>query len=137
MKIRELRKEDIKKVGEIFQAITKKRTSKKWQKNLLEYIGKESFVAIENKEVIGFIIAEIKTSFGLEESGWIELIGISPKYMGRGIGKRLAKKLIEEFKKKGVKEVFTAVKWDSSDLLAFFKNLKFKRSDFINLERGL
>lgn len=137
MQIRELRKEDIKQISEIFQAITKKKTSEKWQKKIFDSIGKESFVALENKEVVGFIIAEIKTSFGLEESGWIELIGISPKFMGKGIGKKLAKKVFNEFKKKGVKDVFTAVKWDSSDLLAFFKNLNFKRSDFINLERQI
>ena len=57
--------------------------------------------------------------------------------MGQGIGKKLGRKLLGDFKRRGIKQVFTAVPWDSSDLLAFFKSLGFERSEFINLQRRL
>jgi L-amino acid N-acyltransferase YncA len=57
--------------------------------------------------------------------------------MGIGIGKTLGEALIKIFKKEGIKEIYTSVKWDSGDLIAFFKSIGFDKSSFINLERGL
>ena len=37
-------------------------------------------------------------------------------------------------KEEGLKEVFTTVRWDSSDLIAFFKSIGFDKSKFINLK---
>ncbi|MEW5760309.1 MAG: GNAT family N-acetyltransferase, partial [Candidatus Thermoplasmatota archaeon] len=65
----------------------------------------------------------------------IEILGVEPDYMGRGIGRKLGKAILKIFKDNGIKIVYTAVRWDSGDLLSFFKNLGFERSDFINLER--
>ena len=89
---------------------------------------------IENK-VAGFIIGCIKEwGFGLERSGWIEMIEVDPKLMGKGIGKTLGEALIHYFKDLGITELYTTVKWDSGDLIAFFKSIGFDKSSFINLE---
>lgn len=94
-------------------------------------------VEIDNK-VAGFIIGGIKKwSFGLEKSGWIEMIEVDPKLMGRGIGMTLGKSLIRYFNKKEIGEVYTSVKWDSADLISFFKSVGFDKSNFINLEYKL
>ena len=83
-------------------------------------------VAETEDKVVGFIIGEIKEwGFGLERSGWIEMIEVDPKHMGGGIGKALGEDLIKHFKEKGIKEVYTSVKWDSADLIAFFKTIGF------------
>lgn len=92
-------------------------------------------VAETEDKVAGFIIGEIKEwGFGLERSGWIEMIEVDPKHMGGGIGKALGEDLIKHFKEKGIKEVYTSVKWDSADLIAFFKSVGFDKSSFINLK---
>jgi ribosomal protein S18 acetylase RimI-like enzyme len=92
-------------------------------------------VAIIDNNVAGFIIGGIKEwGFGVEHSGWIEMIEVDPKQMGKGIGKTLAEALINFFKNEGIKEVYTSVKWDSGDLIAFFKSVGFDKSSFINLE---
>jgi len=92
-------------------------------------------VAETEDRVAGFIIGEIKEwGFGLERSGWIEMIEVDPKHMGGGIGKALGEDLIKHFKEKGIKEVYTSVKWDSADLIAFFKSVGFDKSSFINLK---
>ena len=96
---------------------------------------KTCLVAIYNDNVAGFIIGGIKEwGFGVERSGWIEMIEVDPKFMGTGIGKKLGEYLIETFKKEGIEEVYTSVKWDSGDLISFFKSIGFDKSGFINLE---
>jgi len=95
---------------------------------------KTCLVAEKNNKVAGFIIGCIKEwGFGLERSGWIEMIEVDPKLMGRGIGKTLGEALIKYFKDEGIKEVYTSVKWDSGDLIEFFKSIGFDKSSFINL----
>jgi len=61
------------------------------------------------------------------------MLGVDPKLMGQGIGKRLAEEIFRVYKEKGVTEVFTSVRWDATDILSFFKTLGFERSNFINL----
>ena len=87
-------------------------------------------------KVVGFIITYILFGgFGLEKSAWIGLFGVEPKYMGSGIGKSMAKEVFGELRRMNIKNVFTSVKWDSVDILSFFKSLGFDRCDFINLKK--
>jgi len=64
-------------------------------------------------------------------------MGVEPKYMGKQIGARLAREIFEFYKAQGVTNLYTAVQWDATDLVSFFKTLGFHRSDFINLEKSL
>jgi ribosomal protein S18 acetylase RimI-like enzyme len=57
--------------------------------------------------------------------------------MGVGIGRALAEKLFEFFKKKGIRDIYTAVRWDAGDMLSFFKAIGLDRSTFINLIKHL
>jgi N-acetylglutamate synthase-like GNAT family acetyltransferase len=106
--------------------------------SFIEKSSKTCLVAeIENK-VAGFIIGFIKKwGFGLEKSGWIEMIEVDPKLMGKGIGKKLGAALINQFRDEEIKEIYTTVKWDSGDLIAFFKSIGFQKSDFINLKNKI
>lgn len=97
-----------------------------------------SFVAELDGNVVGYMIAYIiYGGFGLEKSAWVGLFGVDPRYMGRGIGKMMAREVFKEFRKIGIRNVFTSVKWDSTDLLSFFKSVGFGRCDFIDLEKVL
>jgi len=96
---------------------------------------KTCIVVEKDNKVAGFIVGCIKEwGFGVEGSGWIEMIEVDPKLMGRGIGKTLGGALLSYFKDEGINEVYTSVKWDSGDLIAFFKSIGFDKSSFINLE---
>ncbi|KKK52214.1 hypothetical protein LCGC14_3107180 [marine sediment metagenome] len=75
--------------------------------------------------------------FGIEKSAWIATLGVNPEFMGQGIGERLSKEIFQYYKKEGIKTVYTSVRWDSTDLLSFFKTLGFDRSNFINLRKSL
>ncbi len=139
--IREMTARDIPHIRKIQETITKKKVPKRWLKDLRHHITnnrKESLVAVYDKDVAGFLIGNIKTmEYGLEKAGWIVALGVDPKYMGSGVGKAMGIKLISHFKSEGCKSVYTSVKWDWTDLLAFFKSIGFRRSEFINLERRI
>ncbi|HDR16892.1 MAG TPA: GNAT family N-acetyltransferase [Desulfobacteraceae bacterium] len=97
-----------------------------------------NLVAEVDGEIIGFMISYIfDGGFGLERSAWIATLGVSPACMGKGVGTLLARELMSIYRRRSVKHLFTAVRWDSVDLLSFFKTLGFDRSDFINLGKKL
>jgi ribosomal protein S18 acetylase RimI-like enzyme len=132
---------DIPWIIDIQESIVQKKISRAWIESIEAHLKKQDvigFIAFRNGEVLGFIIGEIKgTGFGIGQSGWIVVIDVNSRYMGGGIGKALAKKLFEYFKKKGIQDIYTAVRWDAVDMLSFFKSIGFDRSDFINLGKHL
>ena len=139
--IRRLGKQDLTDISKILKALTEKRGTIDYQRAVEEEVknrDRVSFVAELDSKVVGFLITYILYGgFGLEKSAWIGLFGVDPKYMGQGIGKRMAQEVFKEFKKMGVQNIYSSVKWDSTDLLSFFKSLGFDRSDFVNLEKTL
>ncbi|UCG65427.1 MAG: GNAT family N-acetyltransferase [Deltaproteobacteria bacterium] len=139
--IRRLGKQDLADISKILKAITEKRGIIDYRRAVEEEVknkNRVSFVAELDSNVVGFLITYILYGgFGLEKSAWIGLFGVDPKYMGQGIGKKMAQEVFKEFKKMDVRNVYSSVKWDSTDLLSFFKSLGFDRSDFVNLEKTL
>jgi ribosomal protein S18 acetylase RimI-like enzyme len=137
LKTRKIRSEDVPQIIAIQEALIKKRVSRRWVQMVEEHLQKHEgvgFIASREGQVIGFIIGEVKgEGFGLEQSGWIEVVGVLPSQMGIGIGQALAERLFDFFKKRRVRDVYTAVRWDAVDMLSFFKSLGFDRSTFINL----
>ncbi|HIC85565.1 MAG TPA: GNAT family N-acetyltransferase, partial [Desulfobacterales bacterium] len=92
---------------------------------------------VEGK-VVGYMITYvIYGGFGIEKSAWIATLGVDPRFMGQGIGRRLFQKIMEVYREKKVEYIFTSVRWDAADLLSFFKTLGFDRSSFINLRKKL
>ena len=141
IKIRRIRAEDVSEIGAIQESILQKKVSKKWIQIVVDHLKKQEgigFVALKDGQVVGFIIGEIKgEGFGLEQSGWIEVVGVHPRQMGVGIGRILAEKLFSFFKKEGIHDIHTSVRWDAGDMLSFFKTIGFDRSPFINLRKHL
>ena len=137
--IRNLEVRDSEDISRIQEAITKEPSAIDYHKIVKEEVKKDNrvnVVAELDGKVVGFIITYILYGgFGLQKSAWIGLFGVEPKYMGSGIGKRMAKEVFDELTKINIKNIFTSVKWDSVDLLSFFKSLGFDRCNFINLKK--
>jgi ribosomal protein S18 acetylase RimI-like enzyme len=88
--------------------------------------------------LVGFMISYILTGgFGMAQSAWIPTLGVSPDQMGQGIGAALAHEIFSFYRSRGIENVYTSVRWDSTDMLSFFKTLGFDRSNFINLRKVL
>jgi len=132
-----MKETDAKAIGRIDAAIEKRPTLLDFEQIVAEEVTRKvdaSYVAEIKGKVVGFMISYITYgNFGADRCAWIAMFGVDPKWMGQGIGKRLAEKIFKVYKEKGVTEVFTSVKWDATDILSFFKTLGFERSNFINL----
>jgi ribosomal protein S18 acetylase RimI-like enzyme len=139
--VRRLRKEDAGDVARINAAITKTPPRLDFERIVGEEVEREtdaSFVALIDSKVVGFMISYITLgNFGADHCAWIAMFGVDPKYMGQGIGIRLTEEVFNFYKEKGIVEIYTSVRWDSTDILSFFKTLGFERSDFINLRKIL
>ncbi len=139
--IRPMRPEDSEEISRIYGEITKKPVEADFARLIQAHAqGKDSacFVAELDGRVVGFMISYILTlGFGIEKSAWIATMGVHPRYMGQGIGARLAAEIFKSYEAQGITRVYTSVRWDSTDLLSFFRTLDFERSDFINLTKKL
>ncbi|HYQ60887.1 MAG TPA: N-acetyltransferase [Desulfatiglandales bacterium] len=139
--IRKMRKADADEVSRIDAAITKAPSRINFKPIVAEAAKKNSnasLIAEIRGKVVGFMISIITAGiFGTEKVAWISMFGVDPKHMGQEIGKSLAKEIFNYYEEKGVKKIYTSVRWDSTDLLSFFKALGFERSNFINLRKDL
>jgi GNAT superfamily N-acetyltransferase len=139
VKVRKIRKEDTPQIAKIARAIDRTAPAVDFKRILdprLRTSSDANFVAEVDGRVVGYMIGTVSSgSFGADKCAWIVLFGVDPKFMGQGIGKKLAEGIFEFYRKRGIKHVLTTVKWDSTDILSFFKTLGFDRSEFINLHK--
>jgi ribosomal protein S18 acetylase RimI-like enzyme len=139
--IRKLKKEDAREVDRINAVITKERAKDKFKRmveELAQSAGNMSYVAEYQGKVVGYMITYLLYGgFGIAKSAWIATLGVEPKFMGQGIGKALANEIFRLYSEKNIKNIYTTVRWDSTDMLSFFKTLGFERSNFINLRREI
>ncbi len=139
--IRRLRPEDADQIGRIYSAITQKPVPPDFKRIIEEHAQKEEsacFVAEYQGMVVGYMISHSPSGgFGIEESAWITMLGVSPKFMGQGIGKQMAQEIFKFYKAKGIRNIHTTVRWYYGDLMSFFKTLGFDKSDFVNLHKVL
>ena len=137
--IRRLKIEDAEVIGQIYAAITRRPVEPDFKSVVEEHAQSDEeacFVAEHQGKVVGFMISYILTAgFGEAKSAWIATLGVDPNFMGQGIGASLAQKIFKIHKAAGIENVYTTVRWDSTDLLSFFKTLGFDRSKFINLRK--
>jgi ribosomal protein S18 acetylase RimI-like enzyme len=137
--IRRVKKEDSKDIARIYASIVKRYEEIDFDRLIREQVRNTdmaNFVAELKGNVVGFIISyTLSGGFGIDKSAWIAMVGVDPRSMGKGIGKSMAEELFKFYKDKGIHNIYTSVRWDSTDLLTFFKTLKFDRSDFINLRK--
>jgi predicted N-acetyltransferase YhbS len=139
--IRKLKAKDAEDISRIYAAITQTPVKDDFIQIITGQVNRKedaSFVAELDGSIVGYMISiVISGGFGIKKSTWISNMGVNPKFMGQGIGESLAKKIFEFSREKGIKDIYTSVRWDSPDLLSFFKTLGFDRSNFINLRKIL
>jgi predicted N-acetyltransferase YhbS len=139
--IRNLKTDDWQAISKIYAAITQEKVQDDFRRIVRDRAEKEevsSFVAELEGRVVGYMISHILPGgFGIKKSIWITMLGVNPKFMGQGIGERMAREVFKFSKEKQINQIYTSVRWDSTDLLSFFKTLEFDRSNFINLTKTL
>jgi len=137
LRIRKIEMGDAEAIRRIQEAITKSPVTTDFGQIIRDQKqeGRDaSFVAELDGKIVGYMISyTVYAGFGLDKSAWIATLGVDPRFMGQGIGRQLAEAVFHAYREMGVRHILTSVRWDSADLLSFFKTLGFDRSDFINL----
>ena len=139
MKIRPLKKGDLKTIIEIDEKVLGENRRDYWKRKFSlmdDKASKVSLVAEMEGKVVGFILGDVSGwEFGVPDTvGWIDTIGIDPAYQKRRLATALANEMINKLRALGVRTIYTLVNWDNWDLLQFFHAMGFSRGDMINLE---
>lgn len=94
-------------------------------------------VAEKGGEVVGFVLGDVQAwQFGIPRCGRIVAIGIRPDHRREGTASRLARELLEAFRKMGLPIVQCPVR--SKDPLGdFFMSLGFESTSWITLEKRI
>ncbi len=138
--VRKMKDSDIDSIVSLDKSISGVLRPEMWKSEIMHYLNNNSIslVAEIQKQVVGFMIGTVHPwLFGIENGGWIEVLGVHPEHTAKGVGKKLGNTLFEVFKVQGVHIVYTCVEWTSSDLLEFFRTLEMTKSNFITLMKEL
>ena len=128
MKIRKATKKDFKEIAEILikesskKPYNEKYTFKKAIKEINELFKKDLYVAVNEKEVIGFIASNITLSS--KKKAYISELWLRPNYQRKGIGKTLVKFIEDKYKKKGL-NIIRLVAKRNAGAFKFYKKLKY------------
>lgn len=89
--------------------------------------------------LVGFLLADIRPwEFGERAHvGWIISVGIEKAHQGKGLGKLLADRVLDQFQRLGVGRIQTIVSPETAELEPFFQAMGFKetRSRVLALDR--
>jgi ribosomal protein S18 acetylase RimI-like enzyme len=94
-----------------------------------QYLNWIGFIAEENNEIIGFAIGRIKEKDHkvIDKEGYLEEFFVTEQMRGKGIGKKLFDKIVEEFKREGCKSIGTDAYATNTKALKYYRKLGFKQ----------
>ena len=128
IQVRSLTLRDTQRVLEIDASISKTPV-KEGDNDLWRLIAETTtcFGATEGGKLIGFVLADIRPwEFGQRAHvGWIISLGVERAFQGKGVGKLLGERVIEQFERLGVTRAQTIVAPETAELEPFFKALGF------------
>lgn len=138
VRLRVLTMKDLNTVADIDESLLGTRRESYWETRLekAEKSGVPSLAAEVNGKVVGFILGSPSSwEHGIPENiAWIDTIGVTKEWQGKGVSQLLFKEIYTMFKKVGVDTIYVFVNWKQWDLLKFFDKMGFKPGDMINLE---
>lgn len=138
-RIRALTLKDTDRVLEIDAAVTKTPV-KSGDNDLWRLVAETTtcFGAEVDGKLEGFVLADIRPwEFGRRAHvGWVIALGVTPDAQGKGLGKLLGERVLDQFQRLGVTRVQTLVEPETAELEPFFKSLGFQVSPAKLLVRG-
>jgi ribosomal protein S18 acetylase RimI-like enzyme len=97
-----------------------------------------SLVAETDGRLVGFLLGWVgESEFGIAgATGWIDLIGLDPRYRGLGVGRALVDRFVTSGRElRAVHKVATLIDLTQADVREFFVHLGFRHGPMIQLEK--
>ncbi len=83
----------------------------------------------------GFLVGDIRgAEYGTEVGGWIDMMGVMPRYQSKGIGRMLVEAFCDECQNRGVK-VRVVVVGDDKRLVKFWTSVGFQKGSLVSYEK--
>jgi ribosomal protein S18 acetylase RimI-like enzyme len=138
--IRNMTDNDMAAIVEIDKKIVGKDRVTSWPQKVSShfktYYPPLSFVAEADRRVVGFIIGVVMgAEYALPLSGWINIIGVDPKYEGRGVGGVLLESFIRACQQRGIKARLM-VRQKDERLKKMLLSLGFQQGDLVDFVKG-
>ncbi|MBW2022444.1 MAG: N-acetyltransferase [Deltaproteobacteria bacterium] len=145
IKIRLMREEDFDAIVAIDEKILGKSRKEYYEAKFEKLFGSKDYVPAslvaekDDGTVVGFVMGELYIGeYGIfQEEATLDTIGVDPDYQNMGIGRRLIDEFVDHLRDMGVKNIYTLVDWNDSEMIRFFSSNKFSPSKTINLERTI
>lgn len=139
VKIREMTEADLPKVKEVDRALVGSERALSWplrvEAHWWVYRPLLNFVAEIDGEVVGFLLGDIRgAEYGTDISGWIDMMGIAPRYQRRGIAKMLVDAFYKECLKNKVK-TRVIIREDDKRLVGFWTAVGFQKGKLVSYEK--
>jgi GNAT superfamily N-acetyltransferase len=97
-----------------------------------------SLVAETDGRLVGFLFGWIgESEFGIAvKTGWIDLIGIDPRYRGLGVGRALVDRFVASGRElRALNKVATLVDLAQADVREFFLGLGLRHGPMVQMEK--
>jgi len=139
IKIRKMTEADLQIVKEIDKELVGPHRSISWplriEAHFWVYRGLPNFVAEVEGGVAGFLVGDIRgAEYGTEVGGWIDMMGVMPRYQSKGIGRMLVEAFCGECQNRGVK-VRVVVVGDDKRLVKFWTSVGFQKGSLVSYEK--
>lgn len=140
--VRELEDTDLGGVIALDEKISGEYRPDVWEMRIGYYMRRdpEALVVAEFQDkVVGFMLGEVRSGeFGLEEpTGWIEVLGVDPDIRGQAVGRRMAERMLEHFRRREATAVRTLVDDTMPEIAKFFDRIGFSEAPLKTLEMKL
>jgi len=137
--IRRMMDEDIPKVKVIDRSLSGPLRAISWQVaaevEAEVYRPALSFIAETEGVAVGFLLGDIRgVEYGKDIKGWIDMMGVHPKYQHLGAGRRLVETFCEVCEQNKV-DVQVLLREDDEQMRKFFSILDFRRGNMVNFVR--
>lgn len=130
--IRALRYDDVDRIHEIDRILTMTAGPRR-SADLWSLVGESttSFGAEVDGQLVGFLLADVRPwEFGAREAvGWVIALGVHPDWQAKGAGKLLGQRVLDEFRRLGVRHASTLVARDDKRLAEYFEALGFQEAE--------